>query len=209
METTSHQIAIAGSILDEVRRRLSYLVEVGLDYLTLDRLSQTLSGGEGQRISLATSLGSSLVGSLYVLDEPSIGLHPRDTHRLIAILEGLRDLGNTVLVVEHEPDMMKRADHVVDIGPGSGGLGGHVVFEGPYDELLNADTLTGNYLSGRMQIATPEGRRHYDPEHAISDRRRAREQPAERRRGTAAGHGDVRHRRQRVGQIDAGSRHVV
>ncbi len=167
LPTTAHQIAIAGSILDEVRRRLGYLVEVGLDYLTLDRLSQTLSGGEGQRINLATSLGSSLVGSLYVLDEPSIGLHPRDTHRLIAILEGLRDLGNTVLVVEHEPDMMRRADHVVDIGPGSGRLGGHVVFEGPYADLLQADTLTGNYLSGRIQIPTPEGRRHYDEEHAI------------------------------------------
>ena len=167
LPTTAHQVAIAGSILDEVRRRLGYLVEVGLDYLSLDRLSQTLSGGEGQRINLATSLGSSLVGSLYVLDEPSIGLHPRDTGRLIAILEGLRDLGNTVLVVEHEPDMMRHADHVVDIGPGSGSLGGHVVFEGSYKKLLKADTLTGNYLSGRMQIPTPEGRRHYDPEHAI------------------------------------------
>jgi excinuclease ABC subunit A len=167
LDLTPHEIAVAGSILDEVRKRLRYLVDVGLDYLTLDRLSQTLSGGEGQRINLATSLGSSLVGSLYVLDEPSIGLHPRDTGRLIDILEGLRDLGNTVLVVEHEPDMMRRADHVVDIGPGSGRLGGEVMFEGPYADLLRADTLTGEYLSGRRQIPTPAQRRPVDVEHAL------------------------------------------
>ncbi len=144
---------VAGRVLEEIRKRLHYLVEVGLDYLTLDRLSQTLSGGESQRINLATSLGSSLVGSLYVLDEPTIGLHPRDTDRLIKILEHLRDIGNTVIVVEHEAEMMRRADRIVDLGPGSGRFGGEITFEGTYEEILQAeDSLTGAYLSGRREI---------------------------------------------------------
>ncbi|GIV58813.1 MAG: UvrABC system protein A [Rhodothermaceae bacterium] len=165
---TPHQEAVAGRVLAEIRKRLRYLVEVGLDYLTLDRLSQTLSGGESQRINLATSLGSSLVGSLYVLDEPSIGLHPRDTDRLIRILEHLRDIGNTVLVVEHEAAMMRRADQIVDLGPGAGRLGGEVVFQGTYDELLrDARSLTGAYLSGRTSIPVPERRRPVDPDHAL------------------------------------------
>ena len=152
--------AVAGRVLEEIRKRLKYLNEVGLDYLTLDRLSQTLSGGESQRINLATSLGSSLVGSLYVLDEPSIGLHPRDTDRLIRILEHLRDIGNTVIVVEHDAETMQRADHIVDLGPAAGMLGGDVVFAGPHDAILkDQKSLTGAYLSGRKEIPVPETRR--------------------------------------------------
>ncbi len=159
---------VAGRVLEEVRRRLGYLVEVGLDYLSLDRLSQTLSGGESQRINLATSLGSSLVGSLYVLDEPSIGLHPRDTQRLIRILEHLRDLGNTVIVVEHEAEMMRRADMIVDLGPGAGRGGGRIMFQGPYAAILDdADSLTGAYLSGRKSIPVPAARRPVSEEHAL------------------------------------------
>ena len=159
---------VAGRILDEIRKRLRYLVDVGLDYLSLDRLSQTLSGGESQRINLATSLGSSLVGSLYVLDEPSIGLHPRDTDRLIKILEHLRDIGNTVIVVEHEAEMMRRADEIVDLGPGSGRFGGEVTFQGTYDQILkDENSLTGQYLSGRREIPVPQHRRPVDPERVL------------------------------------------
>ena len=160
LELSEYHRQIAGRVLEEIRKRLRYLVEVGLEYLTLDRLAQTLSGGEAQRINLSTSLGSSLVGSLYVLDEPSIGLHPRDNHRLTNILEHLRDIGNTVLVVEHEAEMIKRADEVIDMGPGSGRYGGEVIFQGSYDELLeDEDSLTGAYLSGRKEIAVPAERR--------------------------------------------------
>ena len=165
---SDHDLAIADRILDEIRKRLRYLVEVGLDYLTLDRLSQTLSGGESQRINLATSLGSALVGSMYVLDEPSIGLHPRDTDRLISILEHLRDIGNSVLVVEHEPEMMKRANTIIDVGPGSGRGGGEVVFAGSYADILTSEaSITGAYLSGRKRIETPATRRPIDPENVI------------------------------------------
>jgi excinuclease ABC subunit A len=155
-----HEAAVAEKVLEEVRSRLRFLVEVGLEYLTLDRLASTLSGGEAQRIQLATALGSSLVGTLYVLDEPSIGLHARDTHRLIGILKSLRDLGNTILVVEHDPDMMREADHVVDLGPGAGERGGRLVAAGPLAEIVaNHDSLTGRYLSGDMQIQVPARRR--------------------------------------------------
>ncbi|HET6566571.1 MAG TPA: excinuclease ABC subunit UvrA, partial [Rhodothermales bacterium] len=165
---TSFEEQVAGRILEEIRRRLRYLVDVGLDYLSLDRLSQTLSGGESQRIHLATSLGSALVGSLYVLDEPSIGLHPRDTDRLIRILEHLRDIGNTVIVVEHEAEMMRRANEIVDLGPGSGRFGGEITFQGTYDQILrDDDSLTGQYLSGRRVIPVPETRRPVDPEHVL------------------------------------------
>jgi excinuclease ABC subunit A len=164
LELTEYQEAVAGRVLEEIRKRLRYLVEVGLDYLTLDRLSQTLSGGESQRINLATSLGSSLVGSLYVLDEPTVGLHPRDNERLIKILEGLRDIGNTVLVVEHDEAMMRRADQIVDIGPGAGTLGGEIVFQGDVEAMLKDEaSLTGQYLSGRKSIPVPETRRPVDP----------------------------------------------
>ena len=163
-----YEAAVAGRVLEEIRKRLRYLVDVGLDYLSLDRLSQTLSGGESQRINLATSLGSSLVGSLYVLDEPTIGLHPRDTDRLVKILEHLRDIGNTVIVVEHEPDVMRRADEIVDLGPGSGRLGGEVVFQGSYEAILaDDDSLTGAYLSGRKEIPVPKTRRPVDEERML------------------------------------------
>ncbi len=159
LELTDFEQSVAGQILYEIRKRVKYLDEVGLDYLTLDRLTNTLSGGESQRISLANSLGSSLIGSLYVLDEPTIGLHPRDNDRLINILKSLRDIGNTVLVVEHDPEMIKAADNIIDIGPFAGTHGGEVVFAGSYDELKKAKTLTGKYLSGRMEIRVPEKRR--------------------------------------------------
>ena len=133
---------------------------VGLSYLSLDRLSNSLSGGESQRINLSTSLGSSLVGSIYVLDEPSIGLHPRDNHKLINIMKSLRDLGNTVLVVEHDSEMMKEADEIVDMGPFAGEKGGEVTFQGSYDKILrDSKSLTGKYLSGKMKIEYPEARR--------------------------------------------------
>lgn len=159
LEISDFEKEVAGQILYEIRKRLKYLDEVGLDYLTLDRLTNTLSGGESQRISLANSLGSSLIGSLYVLDEPTIGLHPRDNNRLISILKSLRDIGNTVLVVEHDPEMMKAADNIIDIGPFAGTHGGEIVFSGSYDALLKAKTLTGKYLSGKMEIPIPEKRR--------------------------------------------------
>ncbi|MFN1835594.1 excinuclease ABC subunit UvrA [Balneola sp. MJW-20] len=150
---------VAGQILYEIRKRLKYLDEVGLDYLTLDRLANTLSGGESQRISLANALGSSLIGSLYVLDEPTIGLHPRDNDRLIKILESLREIGNTVLVVEHDPEMIKAADNIIDIGPFAGTHGGEVVFSGSFKDLKKSETLTGKYVSGKKRIPVPEKRR--------------------------------------------------
>lgn len=149
---------IAGRIIYEINSRLAFLLDVGLEYLSLNRASNTLSGGESQRINLATSLGSSLVGSMYVLDEPSIGLHSRDTEKFITILHRLRDLGNTVIVVEHDEDIMKAADYIIDIGPEAGTNGGEVVFEGTYDELMKADTLTAKYLNGVMEIEVPKKR---------------------------------------------------
>jgi len=149
-------------LLMEITNRLLFLNDVGLSYLTLNRLSNTLSGGESQRINLATSLGSSLVGSIYVLDEPSIGLHPRDTQRLITVLKSLRDVGNTVLVVEHEEEIMKAADHIIDIGPEAGTHGGELMFSGTYDEIIKDDnSLTGRYLSGKEEIAIPTQRRKW------------------------------------------------
>lgn len=159
LELTSFEQSIASQILYEIRKRLKYLDEVGLEYLTLDRLTNSLSGGEAQRINLANALGSSLIGSLYVLDEPTIGLHPRDNDRLIAILKSLRDIGNTVLVVEHDPEMIAAADNVIDIGPFAGRYGGEVVFSGDYASLLTADTLTGKYMSNRKRIEIPSKRR--------------------------------------------------
>lgn len=151
---------IAEKLLLEIRRRLKFLVDVGLDYLTLSRLAATLSGGEAQRIQLATNLGSLLVGTLYVLDEPSIGLHPRDNARLVKILENLRDIGNTLLVVEHDEDTMRAADHIIDIGPFAGELGGDVVFEGTFNSLLKDKTsLTAKYLRGEAEIKIPQKRR--------------------------------------------------
>ena len=160
VELSPQEAEIAEKVLEEIRERLLFLNDVGLDYLTLDRLSSTLSGGEAQRIQLATSLGSRLVGTLYVLDEPSIGLHPRDTHRLVKILHDLRNLGNTILVVEHDPDIMKAADRILDLGPGAGENGGKLIAGGTYDEILhNPASLTGRYLSEDLRIQPPATRR--------------------------------------------------
>jgi excinuclease ABC subunit A len=157
--------AIADKVLTEIRRRLGFLSDVGLEYLTLDRLSSTLSGGEAQRINLATSLGASLVGTLYVLDEPSIGLHPRDNRRLIAILRQLRDQGNTVIVVEHDADMIAVADHVVDMGLGAGEHGGRVIYSGPLAGLIvDPRSLTAKYLRSELQIPVPAARRKGTPQ---------------------------------------------
>ena len=159
LELNENQKKVAERILPDIKNRIGFLLEVGLGYLTLNRLSSTLSGGESQRINLATSLGSALVGSLYILDEPSIGLHSRDTARLIGVLKRLRDMGNTVVVVEHDEDIIKAADEVIDIGPYAGRLGGEVVFQGDRKALEAAHTLTADYLYGRKGIALPEKRR--------------------------------------------------
>jgi excinuclease ABC subunit A len=157
LELSAEESAIADKILVEIRQRLKFLNDVGLDYLTLDRLASTLSGGEAQRIQLATCLGSRLVGACYVLDEPSIGLHSRDTGRLIRILEELRELGNTIVVVEHDADVMRSADHIVDLGPGAGERGGEIVFEGPLEKLVASGngSLTARYLRGELRVSVP------------------------------------------------------
>ena len=152
---------VAKRLLLEINNRLDFLVEVGLEYLTLNRNSATLSGGESQRINLATSLGSSLVGSMYILDEPSIGLHPKDTERLIKVLLSLRDLGNTVIVVEHDEDIMKSADMIIDIGPEAGTFGGELVAQGTFEEILKSSSLTAKYLNGELEIKTPRVRRKW------------------------------------------------
>jgi excinuclease ABC subunit A len=160
LEMRREEADIAAKLLDEIRTRLQFLNDVGLEYLMLDRLTSTLSGGEAQRIQLATSLGSRLVGTLYVLDEPSIGLHSRDTHRLIGILHGLRDLGNTVLVVEHDPDVMRASDRILDLGPGAGEHGGKVIATGTFEDIQRIPTsLTGRYLSRELKIPVPGNRR--------------------------------------------------
>ncbi|TXG39774.1 excinuclease ABC subunit UvrA [Seonamhaeicola maritimus] len=159
LELNDNDTKIASRLLKEINTRLSFLANVGLDYLTLNRKSNTLSGGESQRINLATSLGSSLVGSMYILDEPSIGLHPKDTERLVSVLKSLRDLGNTVIVVEHDEDIMKAADNIIDIGPEAGTFGGHVVAKGTYKDILASDSLTAQYLNESLKIEVPKTRR--------------------------------------------------
>ena len=159
LEFNSYEQQVARRLLIEIENRLSYLQRVGLGYLSLNRKSNTLSGGESQRINLATSLGSSLVGSLYILDEPSIGLHPKDTENLISVLRDLRNLGNTVIVVEHDEEIMRAADHIIDIGPEAGTHGGQVVAEGSFEEILASDSLTASYLNGRLEIPLPSKRR--------------------------------------------------
>ena len=154
-----YQEKIGKRLLTEINNRLQFLTDVGLSYLTINRTSNTLSGGESQRINLATSLGSSLVGSMYILDEPSIGLHPKDTERLIGVLKNLRDLGNTVVVVEHDEDIMKEADYIIDIGPEAGTFGGNVVAEGTFNEILKSDSLTAKYLNEDLKIDVPTKRR--------------------------------------------------
>lgn len=159
LELSEYEEAVGGRVLQEIRKRLTFLNDVGLGYLTMERLSSTLSGGETQRINLATSLGSALIGTLYVLDEPSIGLHPRDNERLIKILKSLRDIGNTVLVVEHDPEMMKESDLIADMGPKAGVHGGEIIALEPYDILIkNKNSLTGKYLSGEIAIPVPSER---------------------------------------------------
>ncbi|MBT6881921.1 MAG: excinuclease ABC subunit UvrA [Flavobacterium sp.] len=160
LKLNKYEQKIGKRLLTEIHNRLEFLQNVGLNYLTLNRTSNTLSGGESQRINLATSLGSSLVGSMYILDEPSIGLHPKDTERLINVLQDLRDLGNTVIVVEHDEDIMKAADYIIDIGPKAGTFGGHIVAEGSYDDILKSDSLTAKYLTEEFEIETPKTRRN-------------------------------------------------
>ena len=159
LELNDYDTQIAKRLLKEIHTRLSFLTNVGLDYLTLNRKSNTLSGGESQRINLATSLGSSLVGSMYILDEPSIGLHPRDTERLITVLKSLRDIGNTVIIVEHDEDIMAAADEIIDIGPEAGTFGGHVVATGTFADILASESLTAKYLNGTLKIEVPKTRR--------------------------------------------------
>lgn len=159
LQLSEYDAKVAKRLLIEINNRLAFLSDVGLDYLTLNRNSATLSGGESQRINLATSLGSSLVGSMYILDEPSIGLHPKDTERLIKVLQNLRDLGNTVIVVEHDEDIMKAADRIIDIGSEAGSYGGQLVAEGTFTEILKADSLTAQYLNGKLEIPVPKKRR--------------------------------------------------
>lgn len=157
------QAVIAEQVLDEIRKRIRYLYEIGLGYLTLDRLSSTLSGGEAQRVNLSTSLASTLVATTYVLDEPSIGLHQRDMERMVAILKNLRSYNNSVIVVEHDAEMMKSADHIIDLGPGSGALGGEIMYEGSYAGLLKSKTsITGKYLRGEKEISLPKRRKPAD-----------------------------------------------
>ena len=161
LSLTEREIMIAERILKEIKERLGFLKSVGLEYLTLSRSSGTLSGGESQRIRLATQIGSSLMGVLYILDEPSIGLHQRDNDKLIATLKRLRDLGNTLIVVEHDDDTMLAADHIVDIGPGAGINGGNVIFSGTVEDMLKCEnSITGQYLSGKKKIPLPKTRRH-------------------------------------------------
>lgn len=160
IELNQYEEKIGKRLLTEINNRLRFLKDVGLSYLTLNRTSNTLSGGESQRINLATSLGSSLVGSMYILDEPSIGLHPKDTERLIGVLKNLRDLGNTVVVVEHDEDIMKAADHIIDIGPEAGTFGGKVVATGTFDEVLQTESLTAQYLNETLEIEVPAKRRN-------------------------------------------------
>ncbi|MBE7690660.1 excinuclease ABC subunit UvrA [Tenacibaculum piscium] len=159
LKLDKNENAIAKRLLTEIKNRLQFLTDVGLNYLTLNRTSNTLSGGESQRINLATSLGSSLVGSMYILDEPSIGLHPKDTEKLIEVLKNLRDLGNTVIVVEHDEDIMKQADYIIDIGPEAGTYGGNIVAEGTFKDIMKSDSLTAKYLSEELKIEIPKTRK--------------------------------------------------
>lgn len=159
LQLTKYQEDVSKRLLIEIKNRLRFLMDVGLSYLTLNRKSNTLSGGESQRINLATSLGSSLVGSMYILDEPSIGLHPKDTERLIGVLKSLRDLGNTVIVVEHDEEIMKAADAIIDIGPEAGTFGGEIVAQGTFEEILKSNSLTAQYLTGIKKIEVPKKRR--------------------------------------------------
>ena len=206
VELTRQESDIASRLLEEINDRLRYLNDVGLEYLTLDRLASTLSGGEAQRIQLATSLGSRLVGTLYVLDEPSIGLHHRDTARLIKILQDLRNLGNTILVVEHDAEIMRSADRIIDLGPGAGENGGRMIASGTYDEILRQSGFAHRTLS-QWRVAHPTAGRA--PQwHRTEDQvdRRARPQSEESECRDSVGHAGVHHRSVGLGKIDPGSR---
>ncbi len=195
LELSTEDLAIADRVLGEVRDRLRFLREVGLDYLSLDRLASTLSGGEAQRIQLATNLGSSLVGALYILDEPSVGLHPRDNSRLINILKNLRDIGNTVLVVEHEPQMILEADAIIDIGPGAGEQGGEIIFAGTPDELMRERHVTYRQVpSRRVGDQDPARAAQAGWQQGPTTHRRTRAQPQRRRHRDPARPADVHHR---------------
>ncbi len=195
---TATQNEIAKAILKEINERLGFLHNVGLDYLHLDRTSGTLSGGESQRIRLASQIGSGLSGVLYVLDEPSIGLHQKDNDRLLETLKRLKSLGNTVLVVEHDEDAIRHADHVIDMGPGAGVHGGEVVCQGTLDELLACEgSLTADYLSGRREIPLRKTRRKGSGKYRHRPRRH-RQQPPVRHRRLPARHLHLRHRGQRL-----------
>ena len=197
---------IGNQILKEIDGRLRFLTNIGLDYVTMDRTARTLSGGEAQRVRLATQIGSGLTGVLYVCDEPTVGLHPHDDHRLIGTLKRLRDMGNTVVVVEHDEAMMRAADFIADLGPGAGEHGGHVVATGPIDDIMEApDSITGQYLSGRKRVPTPEVRRPGNG-HFPTYYRSQGEQSAQYRRGNSPGPTYLRHRRVRVGQEQPGLR---
>jgi len=205
----AQQTEIAGRVLKEIRERLSFLLDVGLNYLTLARASGTLSGGESQRIRLASQIGSGLTGVLYVLDEPSIGLHQRDNARLLETLKRLRDLGNTVIVVEHDEDAIRLADYVLDIGPGAGTHGGHIVAEGtPAEIMSNPKSLTGKYLTGELSVAIPERR---PPNHRRTIKViNARGNNLKKRLGRNSARAvHLRHRRVRRRQVDALDRHAL
>ena len=207
---TKKQNEIAGRILKEIRERLTFLVDVGLEYLTLARASGTLSGGESQRIRLASQIGSGLTGVLYVLDEPSIGLHQRDNERLLGTLKRLRDLGNTVIVVEHDEDAILQADYVFDIGPGAGIHGGQIVAEGTPDEIMaSPKSLTGKYLTGEMSVKVPAQAPQARSEAHAEGRGREGQQPEGRDGGDPARHLHLHHRRVRRRQVDARHRHAL
>jgi excinuclease ABC subunit A len=210
MELDGARAAIAARIMREVAARLGFLIDVGLDYLSLDRSAESLSGGEAQRIRLASQIGSGLTGVMYVLDEPSIGLHQRDNARLLGTLSRLRDLGNTVVVVEHDQEAIEMADHVVDMGPGAGEHGGEVIAQGtPADIAACEASLTGAYLSGRKRIAVPAENPHAAEGRLAAHPRRTRQQPAGHRRRHSGRPADLRHRRVRIRQVDADQRHAV
>ena len=190
-------------LLDEIRTRLKYLCDVGIGYLTLDRQSRTLSGGEVQRINLTTALGTSLVNTMFVLDEPSIGLHPRDMNRIVEAMHRLRDAGNTLVVVEHDPAVMLAADRLIDMGPGPGERGGQIVFDGTPDAARNADTLTGDYLGARKQVGIGIRRAGRRDDAAAHRPGRARAQPEEPERRVPAPAPGLRDRRLGLGQVDA------
>ena len=210
LELDGQKVAIADRIVKEILSRLQFLNNVGLDYLALDRSAETLSGGEAQRIRLASQIGSGLTGVMYVLDEPSIGLHQRDNDRLLATLKHLRDLGNSVIVVEHDEDAINSADYVVDMGPGAGEHGGQVVAQGTPEEVRHAPhSLTGQYLAGHRQIPMPARRHKPDGDKRLTITGATRQQPAGRDAAAAGGPVRLRDRRVGLGQVHADQRHAV